>query len=80
MTNEYEPIRVLKFEKTQDSTVIHCEVQIFDDGSAMVEWTDHPEDLWMKGFEESPDAYMNAIRYLESEGYVNTGEVPPTDD
>ena len=62
---EHSNPQLLTFRKVQDGRELHCEVQVFSDGSAYV-----TGDEIEIGFEESPEAYREAIVHLESLGYT----------
>ena len=64
-----DPVRILRFEKNGPDGTLHCEMQIFEDVSAYVTG----DDCEMI-FEESPDAFQEALKYLESHGYKKIGE------
>jgi hypothetical protein len=61
--------RVMKFEKHGPQGIAHCEMQVYGDGSAYVRG-DGIEVI----FDDAPDAWTNALPYLESRGYTKVAE------
>jgi hypothetical protein len=60
---------LLKFRKLDSEKELHCELEIFDDGSAFLEGDDE-----MVIFEESSDAWEEAIDYLTKRGYTQVDD------
>jgi hypothetical protein len=60
-----DPIKSLFFKKSLPNGFKSCRIEVYDDGSAYV----IGDDIEI-GFEESADAWRDAIEYVESEGYV----------
>jgi hypothetical protein len=66
--------QVMWFDKVEGGVRSVRRLVIFDDGSACIEDGDVVEVI----FEEDADAWRDAIRYLEDQGYSECG--PPGDD
>jgi len=68
--SETDLVGVMRFEKRSPGGKLHCQVEVFRDGSAYV----NGNEIEM-GFEESRDAWKDAVKYLESRGYVKVPDV-----
>lgn len=59
-----KPISITQYSSTKYGVVRYCTLEVFHDGSAYVVG----EGIEVI-FEESPNAYINAVAYLENAGY-----------
>jgi hypothetical protein len=62
--NSTDIVTVMQFQKDSPAGILHCELQVFADRSAYV----RGDELEIV-FEESPDAWQEAIKCVESQGY-----------
>lgn len=66
----YEPVEVIRFQKTVEGRTIECTLERCDDGSVGV----FGEELGTWIFEFTDEAFERAIERVEQEGYARVQE------
>jgi hypothetical protein len=66
---EIDIVKILRFEKKAMHGVVCCEMRVYRDGSAYI-----CGDEIEVGFDDAPEAWMDALPYLASLGYKDVAE------